>query len=142
MKTEKGQALTPSVLTGIRAGFHCHLTFAPLSRSKLHFARQRIPISANKMFEAKAKLFTKQCETKTQITYLVRRYAEIESILRTMEGKNTVGVWKNAEKLVEIIWLSWCFHFARRGKEGWRELTRQSFETKTDDTGARYVRTI
>ena len=59
-----------------------------------------------------------------------------------MEGQNTVGVWKNAEKLVEIIWPSWCFHFARRGREGWRELTRQSFETKTDDTGARYVRTI
>ena len=38
-------------------------------------------ISANKMFEARAKLFTKQCKTKTQIIYSVRRYAEIESIL-------------------------------------------------------------
>ena len=59
-----------------------------------------------------------------------------------MEGQNKDGVWKNAEKLVEFIWFSLCFHFARRGREGWRELTRQSFETKTDNTGARYVRTI
>ena len=57
-----------------------------------------------------------------------------------MEGQNKDGIWKNAEKLVEFIWVSLCFHFARRGREGWRELTRQSFETKTD--GARYVRTI
>ena len=56
-----------------------------------------------------------------------------------MEGQNTDGVWKNAVKLVEFIWFSLRFHFARRGREGWRELTRQSFETKT---GARYVRTI
>ena len=33
------------------------------------------------MFEAKAKLFTNQCETKTQILYSVRRYGETESIL-------------------------------------------------------------
>ena len=38
-------------------------------------------ISAKQMFEAKAKLFTKQCETKTQIISSVKRYAEIESIL-------------------------------------------------------------
>ena len=59
-----------------------------------------------------------------------------------MEGQNKDGVWKNVEKLVEFIWFSLCFHFARRDREEWRELTRQSFETKTDDTGARYVRAI
>ena len=61
-----------------------------------------------------------------------------------MEGQNKDGVWKIVEKLVEFIsnWFSLCFHFARRDREGWRELTRQSFETKTDDTGARYVRAI
>ena len=46
-------------------------------------------MSANKMIEAKAKLVTKQCETKTQIIYSVRRYAEIESILhgRAEQGR-------------------------------------------------------
>ena len=32
VKTEKGQALTPSALIGIRAAIYRHLTYAPLSR--------------------------------------------------------------------------------------------------------------
>ena len=59
-----------------------------------------------------------------------------------MEEQNKEGVLEYAKKLVKFVWLSLCFHFARRGREGRRELTRQSFETKTDDTGARYVRPI
>ena len=88
VKTEKGQALTPSVLTGITAAIHRHLTCAPLSRN-INILQDSEFISANKMFEAKAKLFTKQCETKTQIIYSVRRYAEIESILhgRAEQGR-------------------------------------------------------
>ena len=64
VKTEKGQALTPSVLTGIRAAIHRHLTCAPLSRS-INNSQDGEFIFANKMFGAKAKLFTKQRETKT-----------------------------------------------------------------------------
>ena len=33
VKTEKGQALTPSGLTGIKTAIHRHLTCAPLSRN-------------------------------------------------------------------------------------------------------------
>ena len=33
VKTEKSQALTPSVLTGIRAAIHHHLTRAPLGQN-------------------------------------------------------------------------------------------------------------
>ena len=42
-----------------------------------------------------------------------------------MEGQNKASVWKTAEELVEFVWFSSCFHFARRGREGWRELTKQ-----------------
>ena len=141
MKTEKGQALTPSVLTGIRAATHRHLTCAPLSRN-ISILQESEFISANKMFEGKAKLFTKQCETKTQIIYSVKRYAETESIPHGRAEQLEHGVWKNAEKLVEFVWFSLCFRFARRVREGWRALTRLSFETKTDYTGARNLRTI
>ena len=35
VKTEKGQALTPRALTGIRAAIHRHLTSAPLHRTAI-----------------------------------------------------------------------------------------------------------
>ena len=93
VKTEKGQALTPSVLTGIRAAIHRHLTCAPLSRN-INILQDSEFISANK--GAKAKLFTKHCETKTQIIYSVRRYAEIESILhgRAEQGRR-LEMWRS-----------------------------------------------
>ena len=63
VKTEKGQALTPSALTGIRAAIHRHLTCAPLSRN-INILQDSELMSANKMFEAKANLFTKENNAK------------------------------------------------------------------------------
>ena len=63
VKTEKGQALTPSALTGIRAAIHRHLTSAPLSRN-VNILQDSDFVSANKMFEAKTKLFTKEQNVK------------------------------------------------------------------------------
>ena len=42
VKTEKGQALTPSALTGIRAAIHRHLRSTQPKHK--HFARQRIHV--------------------------------------------------------------------------------------------------
>ena len=47
-----------------------------------------------------------------------------------MKGQDKDSDWKEAEKLVEFILFSLSFHFTRRGREEWRELTRQSFEIK------------
>ena len=63
VKTEKGQALTPGALTGIRAAIHRHLTCAPLSRN-INILQDSEFMSANKIFEAKAKLFTKEDNAK------------------------------------------------------------------------------
>ena len=57
------------------------------------------------MFEAKAKLFTKENNARN-----VRRYAETESILHGRQDMD--GVWKNAETLLEFIWFSLCYHFS------------------------------
>ena len=100
----KGQALTPSALTGIRVAIHRHLTCAPLSRN-INILQDSEFMSANKMFEAKTKLFTKEnCETKTQIIHSVRRHAEIESILH---GRAEHG--RRLERCGEVSWVYLVF---------------------------------
>ena len=80
-------------------------------------------MSSNKMFrEAKAKLFTKKTKRNQNTNHLFsQETGRIESILHGT-------AFGNMEKLVEFIWFLLCFHFARRGREGWWELTRQSFD--------------
>ena len=82
VKTEKGQALTPSALTGIRATIHRDLTCAPLSLNINILQDSEFIYLPTKCLKRRPSYFRrKQCETKTQIIYSVRRYAEIESIL-------------------------------------------------------------
>ena len=138
VKTEKGQPLTPSALTGIRAAIHRHITSAPLSRN-VNILQDSDFMSANKMFEAKAKLFTKEMNVKPKHKQSIQS-GDMEKLSKYfIEGQNGDGVWKDPEKRIEFVWFSLCYKFGRRGREGWRELTKQSFEIKCDDMGARYV---
>ena len=63
VKTEKGHALAPSPLTGIRVAIHCHLACAPVSWN-INILQDSEFMFANRMFEAKAKLFTKENNAK------------------------------------------------------------------------------
>ena len=102
MKTEKGQALTPSALTGIRAAIHHHLTCAPLSRN-INILQDSEFMSANKMFEAKAKLFTKETNERPRHKSSIQS-GDMQKFNRYfMEGQNKDSVWKDAENLVEFI---------------------------------------
>ena len=63
VKSKNGQPLTPSTLTGIRAVIHRQLTSAPISRS-MNIMQDSEFLSANKMFETKCKLYTKEMNPK------------------------------------------------------------------------------
>ena len=82
VKIEKGQALTPSALSGVRAAIHRHLTCAPLSRN-ISILQDSKLMSANKMFEGKAKLFTKENNAKPKHKSSIQSgdMQKIESIL-------------------------------------------------------------
>ena len=140
VKTEKGQALTPSVLTGTRAAINRHLTCAThaLSRSALHLARQRIHICQQNVWsEGQAIYETMRSYIQAGDMHKLNRYF--------MEGQNTVGVWKNAERLVEIIAFLCVFILLVVVERDGGSLQGSHLEKrkqKTDDTGARYVRTI
>ena len=115
-------------MTGIRAAIHRHLTCAPLSQN-LNILQDSEFMSANKMFEAKAKLFTNENNAKPKHKSSIQSGGMQKLNRYFMGGKNTDGVWKDqkdSEKLVEFIWFSLCFQFARRGREGWRELTTEA----------------
>ena len=114
VKTEKGEALTPSALTGIRAAIHRHITSAPFSR-KLNILQDSEFMSANKMFEAKGKLYTKENNAKPKHKLAIQS-GDMDKLNQYFrQGQNADGSWKDPEILVEFIWFSLCFHFARPG---------------------------
>ncbi|CAH3186344.1 unnamed protein product [Porites lobata] len=138
VKSEKGQPLTPSTLTGIRAAIHRQLTSAPISRS-MNIMQDSEFLSANKMFEAKCKLYTKEMNPKPTHKSSIAAGDMLKLRGYFSEGLDSNNSWADPERLLQFVWFSLCFHFGRRGREGWRELSKQSFGIKTDDSGARYV---
>ena len=43
------------------------------------------------------------------------------------------------DKLQEFVWFNLCYYLGQRGKEGWRELTKNSLEFKYNDQDKEYV---
>ena len=69
---------------------------------------------ANKIFEAKAKLFTRWNNAKPEHKSSIQLGDRKKLNRHLMKGRNTGGMWKDEEKLHEFIWFSLYFHFARR----------------------------
>ena len=89
-----------------------------------HFARQRNHICQQNVWSEGQAIYETMRNQNTNHLFsqeICRNWIDTS----IMEGQNKDSVWKNAEKLVDYIWFSLCFHFARRGREGWWELTRQ-----------------
>ena len=99
-------------------------------------------LSANKMFEAKCKLYTKEMNPKPTHKSSIAAGDMLKLRGYFSEGLDSNNSWADPERLLQFVWFSVCFHFGRRGREGWRELSKQSFGIKTDDSGARYVTEI
>ena len=56
-----------------------------------------------------------------------------------MQKLNTCFSCDNPEKLVEFVWFCLCYYLGRRGREGWRELAKDSLEFNKDDQDKEYV---
>ena len=118
VKSEKGQPLTPSTLTGIRAAIHRQLTSAPISRS-MNIMQDSEFLSANKMFEAKCKLYTKEMNPKPTHKSSIAAGDMLKLRGYFSEGLDSNNSWADPERLLQFVWFSLCFHFGRRGREGW-----------------------
>ncbi|KAL9950919.1 hypothetical protein ACROYT_G043491 [Oculina patagonica] len=130
VKTNKKKDLTPSALTGIRAAIHRTITSQPFSRP-INILKDREFLQANKMFEAVCKSYYKRGNPKP------KHKSPIEA--GDMEKLKSYFSTECPEKLQEFVWFNLCYYLGRRGREGWRELTKNSLEFKEDDQGKEYV---
>ena len=58
----------------------------------------------------------------------------------TSAYESAAATFWTSERLQQYVWFNLCYHFGRRGREGWRELSKTSYEITLDDAGKRYVR--
>ena len=93
-------------------------------------------LSVNKMFEAKCRLYTKEMNPKPTHKSLIAAGDMLKLHGYFSEGLDSNNSWADPELLLQFVWFSLSFHFGRRRREGWRELSKQSFGIKTDDSGA------
>ncbi len=88
-------------------------------------------LQANKMFEVSCKSYYKKGNPKP------KHKRPIES--GDMQKLKSYFSCDSPEKLVEFVWFSLCYYLGRRGREGWRELTKNSLEFSKDDQDKEYA---
>ncbi len=132
VKSEKKGALTPSALTGIRAAIHRSLIAAPYNRSVNIITDTRFT-TANQMFQARCRLYQKGNNAKPQ------HKPAIEKSDKILINQYFHDALQNPTKLQEFVWFTLCYHFGRRGREGWRNLKRDFYVIEVDGDGKRYV---
>ena len=100
--SEKGQPLTQSTLTGSRAAIHRQLTSAPISRS-MNIMQDSEFLSANKMFEAKCKLYTKEMNPKPTHKSLIAAGDMLKLRGYFSEGLDSNNSWADPERLLQFV---------------------------------------
>ena len=132
VKQLNGKMLSPSSMTGIRAALNRFVNGSPFYRNFDLVAGTDF-IAANKMFDARCKLYYKLGNKKPQHKPVIEE--------KDMAKLNTYfSSWdKNPVVLQEAVWFSLCYFFGRRGREGWAGLKKDTFEVERDPSGASYV---
>ena len=125
VKKDNGKPLTPSSLVGIRAAINRYLLAAPFYR-KLNIVSGEDFVIANKMFDAKCKLYYKANNPKP------KHKPVIGSDDMKIIGQYFKNYHQNPVILTEAVWFFLCFHFGRRGREGWSSMTKDFFTVSED----------
>lgn len=133
LRSTKKKDLTPSSLTGIRAALHRAIRAPPYNRA-INIVGDAAFNSANVMFTTKCKQYVKNGNQKPK-----HKPAIVDSDLKLL-GIYFQGWMKDPVILQEYVWFSLCFNFGRRGREGWAEMTKDSFDIETDNEGNRFVK--
>ena len=126
-----GHALSPSSMTGLRAAIHRYITAAPFLRP-FNILTDREFVTANNMFNARCKLFYKCGNAKPKHKPSIE-VADLKRLGVYFES------WQSSPQvLVEAVWFLLCYHFGRRGREGWSSMTNRTFSLECDSEGHSY----
>ena len=130
-RKDSDKPLTPSSLVGIRASINRYITSAPFYRNMNVVAGPDFVV-ANKMFDTKCKLYYKGNNPKP------RHKPTIEKADMKKLGEYFSSYHQNPVVLSEAVWFLLCFHFGRRGREGWAQM-KKDFFTITEDVEGEFV---
>ena len=135
VRSIKKQPLTPSAMTGIRAALQRAITSPPYNRN-INIIGDKEFTLANKMFLAKCKLYVQSGNKKPQHKPSIGP-GDMQKLSAYF------GNWKqHPDTLLEATWFMLCFHFGRRGREGWTKMKKDTFQVSTDDEGLKFVSMI
>ena len=113
VKTEKGQALTPSALTGVRVAIHRHLTFAPLRRTIniLQVCQQNVwsegrAVYKRKQCKIKKKTNKQKNKNKNKKNNLFGKKLNCRNWINTSwKGRTRTALWKMQRSKLSLFGL-------------------------------------
>ncbi|XP_034093410.1 zinc finger MYM-type protein 4-like [Gymnodraco acuticeps] len=132
VRNTKGQQYAISTYVSLRAGINRFVNDPPYSRAWCLMKDNEFTTS-NNVFSGLIKSLRRAGQDKTEHhPAITNEDLEILRKSRAMDPNTPRG-------LLNKVWFDIQLHFGRRGKEGLRKLTPQSFVVKRDSAGTKYV---
>jgi hypothetical protein len=116
----------------MRAGLNRYLISPPYNR-QINIITDKSFQAANQVYEGKIKEMKKNGKVKTQHKPAIDQTDMMKFYTSGVLANN------NPKSLQRKVFFEVSLHFGRRGREGWRCMTRNSFSIKKDPQGLEYV---
>ena len=131
VRNKRGEKYGKSALINLRAALQRHLTSPPHNRI-IDIANDREFTLANNLLKAQIKVIRLEGRDRT-----THKKAIGTGDMDRIFSRLTVS---NPSDLQMHVFMDIMIHFGRRGREGLRELRRDSFEIRVDSDGRRYAK--
>jgi len=132
LRTQKGEKYGRSALVNIRSGINRHLTSPPFNRC-INIMRDVQFQAANQVLKGILRRLRLDGEDVTK-----HKEAISEGDMKKLYETKTLNN-ESALGLQRKVYLEVSLHFGRRGREGLRNLNKDSFVFKVDDKGREFV---
>ena len=116
----------------IRAGIQRYLTSPPINRI-IDLRTDKKFQAANQVYEGKIKQMKREGKDRT-----LHKVPIDDQDMSKLYSSGTLSN-NNPNSLQNKVFVELAIHFGRRGREGWRELSKSSFEIKKDSSSREYV---